>query len=328
MINYLQKAKVACRRRFKASDPSAPSPIIPLTAVSRDCGAASLIQLHLIQLRRTARILQLAIFVLAKEINVHLASARIGKCTPNAHFLSTSANCTWRFAIWSSLLRVHPDRLLVLGFFRSKVASLHHRAITFSILFSPHRLSFIRAMPYQKVHSIADMAEEQRVKVLARIGCMNPHDACDALSNIRPYLEPVGGGCVYTHMRPNWEQLQFSPTTPLDAELDYLDLKIGQTGDLETRRAAYAKCRGEPIVWCYYYPTAFPKLIASAEHLTHITLAHIGAKRASYPCWGCLVRHREHVSEHYADLELVATTIEYWMRRIGEVPVRHEMYDE
>ena len=90
---------------------------------------------------------------------------------------------------------------------------------------------------------------------------MDPHDACDALSNIRPHLEPDGGGCVYVHLRPNWEQLQLLPTTLLDQELDYVDLKIGQTSDIARRRVEYDKCVGEPIVWCFFYPTAFPKLI-------------------------------------------------------------------
>ncbi|KAJ6448016.1 hypothetical protein C8R45DRAFT_1115547 [Mycena sanguinolenta] len=202
-----------------------------------------------------------------------------------------------------------------------RVFSLNYRLPTSSFLSLRSNL----AMPFHKADSVADMDEAQCVKILGQIRRMDPHDACDALCNLRPYLEPAGGGCVYTHLRLNWEQLDLLPAVPLDQEIDYLDLKIGETGNLENRRAAYAKCQGEPIVWCYYYPTACPKLI---ERLTHITLAYIGAKRASYPCWGCFVRHREHVSEHYTDLELVATTIEYWMRRIGEVPVRHEMYEE
>lgn len=97
---------------------------------------------------------------------------------------------------------------------------------------------------------------------------MNPHDACDALSNIRPYLEPDGGGFVYTHMRPNWEQLQLLPAIPVAQELDYLDVKIGQTSDIVRRRAEYDKCVGEPIIWCFFYPTAFPKLIG--ELLFHL----------------------------------------------------------
>ena len=88
---------------------------------------------------------------------------------------------------------------------------------------------------------------------------MNPHDACDALSNIRPYLEHLG--VVYVHLRPNWEALDNLPSIPADEEVDYLDFKIGETSDIVRRRAEYDKCVGEPIIWCFYYPTAFPKLV-------------------------------------------------------------------
>ncbi|KAF8144792.1 hypothetical protein K438DRAFT_1782508 [Mycena galopus ATCC 62051] len=152
---------------------------------------------------------------------------------------------------------------------------------------------------------------------------LTPPDACDALLNLRPYLEQPGH--VYVHVRLNKDVLQNPPTIPDDEELDYLDIKVGEAIDMDARRAAYAKCDGEEILWCFYYRTDHPKLI---ERLTHLTLAHIGAKRVPYPCHGCLVRHREHFSEQCAALEFVATTIEHWIRYIGEVPVRHAMYDE
>ncbi|KAJ7240116.1 hypothetical protein B0H12DRAFT_1237386 [Mycena haematopus] len=183
-------------------------------------------------------------------------------------------------------------------------------------------------MPFYKAQSVAEMEETERVKILATMAQrlsrrMTPHDACDALVNVRPYLEHVG--YVYVHLRPYWDALDALPSIPDDEDVDYLDFKIGETSDIDARRVGYAKCRGEPIAWCFYYPTAFPKLI---ERLTHLSLNFIGAKRVPYPCRGCQVRHREHYSEYCAHLELIAETIEFWIRRIGEVPVRHPMYDE
>ncbi|KAF8164176.1 hypothetical protein K438DRAFT_1775691 [Mycena galopus ATCC 62051] len=124
-------------------------------------------------------------------------------------------------------------------------------------------------------------------------------------------------------MRTNWDVLD-NPSA-IDEDLDYLDIKVGETIDMDARRASYAKCDGEQLIWCFYYPTNHPKLI---ERLTHLTLAEIGARRVPYPCRGCQVRHREHSSEACAGLEFVVSTIEYWIRQIGEVPVRYAMYEE
>ncbi|KAF8181992.1 hypothetical protein K438DRAFT_1975938 [Mycena galopus ATCC 62051] len=170
-------------------------------------------------------------------------------------------------------------------------------------------------MPWRKSHAVSDMTDLARNQILTAIRRMPPPDACDALLNIRPYLEQPG--VVYAHIRINWNVLANPPTIPDDEQLDYLDLKVGQTTDIDARRAAYAKCEGEEILWCFYYATDHPKLI---ERLTHLTLAYIGAKRVPYPCQGCKVCHREHFSEGCAVLELVAATIEYWIRKIGEVP--------
>jgi hypothetical protein len=57
-------------------------------------------------------------------------------------------------------------------------------------------------------------------------------------------------------------------------------------------------------------------------------LLAMGAKRVPYSCYGCGVRHREHYSEAKSGgLEVVAAIIEYWMQRIGEVPVRNPIYN-
>ncbi|KAJ7747592.1 hypothetical protein B0H14DRAFT_2636732 [Mycena olivaceomarginata] len=167
------------------------------------------------------------------------------------------------------------------------------------------------------------MSEAERVHVLSTIRRMDPPDACDALINIRPYLEKAG--VVYVQLRNNWEELERQPTVPVNEFLDYLDAKVGKARDIGISCVAYKKCDGETILWCYYYPTSHAKLI---ERLTHLTLAYVGAKRIPYPCRGCQVRHREHFSEGCAGLEFIAQVIEFWMRRIGEVPVRYVMYEE
>jgi hypothetical protein len=59
----------------------------------------------------------------------------------------------------------------------------------------------------------------------------------------------------------NWDVLTNPPTIPDDENLDYLDIKVGETADIDVRRALYAKCEGEEIMWCFYYPTSSPKLI-------------------------------------------------------------------
>ncbi|KAF8125847.1 hypothetical protein K438DRAFT_1790940 [Mycena galopus ATCC 62051] len=88
---------------------------------------------------------------------------------------------------------------------------------------------------------------------------MPPTDACAALLNLRPYLEKPGH--VYVHVRLNWDILQNAPTIADDDDLDYLDIKVGKAIDMDARRAGYAKCDGEEIIWCFYYKTDHPKLI-------------------------------------------------------------------
>ncbi|KAJ7602315.1 hypothetical protein DFH06DRAFT_1152923 [Mycena polygramma] len=156
---------------------------------------------------------------------------------------------------------------------------------------------------------------------LCRLAARAPLEAAEAYLNIRPYKERPGH--VYTHLRPNWEILGANATD--DDELDYVDLKVGQAHNLELRMENYeVDCVDEPILWAYSYQTSRPKLI---ERLTHLTLWAMDAKRVSYPCYGCNVRHREHFSEAKSGgLEVVAAIIEYWLGRIGEVPVRVPVY--
>ncbi|KAJ6607951.1 hypothetical protein B0H10DRAFT_2194612 [Mycena sp. CBHHK59/15] len=80
----------------------------------------------------------------------------------------------------------------------------------------------------------------------------------------------------------NWDVLENPSTIPDDEDLDYLDIKVGEAIYIDARCASYAKCDGEEIIWCFYYPTSHPKLIGSVsldpERLTHLTLAYISAK--------------------------------------------------
>jgi hypothetical protein len=91
---------------------------------------------------------------------------------------------------------------------------------------------------------------------------MDPPDACNALINIRPYLEKAG--VVYVQFRNNWEELEHQLTVPVNEFLDYLDTKIGEAHNIGIRRVAYKKCNGETILWCYYYPTGHAKLIGKS----------------------------------------------------------------
>ncbi|KAJ7637410.1 hypothetical protein DFH06DRAFT_1139023 [Mycena polygramma] len=153
-----------------------------------------------------------------------------------------------------------------------------------------------------------------------RLAARAPLEAAEAYLNIRPYKERPGH--VYTHLRPNWEILGANATD--DDELDYVDLKVGQAHNLELRMENYeVDCVDEPILWAYSYQTSRPKLI---ERLTHLTLWAMDAKRVSYPCYGCNVRHREHFSEAKSGgLEVVAAIIEYWLGRIGERTYYHSI---
>ncbi|KAJ7673926.1 hypothetical protein DFH06DRAFT_1123586 [Mycena polygramma] len=182
-----------------------------------------------------------------------------------------------------------------------------------------HLATSIRQMPWIMDNFAASLPDHLRKTVmsrLCRLAARAPLEAAEAYLNIRPYKERPGH--VYTHLRPNWEILGADATD--DDELDYVDLKVGQAHNLELRMENYeVDCVDEPILWAYSYQTSRPKLI---ERLTHLTLWAMDAKRVSYPCHSCNVRHREHFSEAKSGgLEVVAAIIEYWLGRIGEYPV-------
>ncbi|KAJ7901520.1 hypothetical protein B0H13DRAFT_2336006 [Mycena leptocephala] len=176
-------------------------------------------------------------------------------------------------------------------------------------------------MPWIMDEFAASLLDDVRKRIMARLcrlAVREPLEAAEAYLNIRPHKERPG--IVYTHLRPNWEALDNAADIPDDEELDWVDVKVGEAGDLAVRREYYERdCVDEPILWAYYYQTSYPKLI---ERLTHLTLRAMGAQRVPYPCHGCAVRHREHSSEAKGGLEVVVGIIEYWMRRIGEEPAR------
>ncbi|KAJ7488487.1 hypothetical protein B0H11DRAFT_2230020 [Mycena galericulata] len=121
--------------------------------------------------------------------------------------------------------------------------------------------------------------------------------AAEATFNTRLY-KPEKEGKVYLQLRRNDEVYNSIAYLPADEEIDYINLKFGRTGDIERRRGEYERdCKGEEIVWGYYYHTKHVKLL---ERLVHLSLEAAGAKRKPYPCSGCGKRHREHFSEEAA----------------------------
>ncbi|KAJ7616289.1 hypothetical protein DFH06DRAFT_1145560 [Mycena polygramma] len=143
---------------------------------------------------------------------------------------------------------------------------------------------------------------------LCRLAARAPLEAAEAYLNIRPYKERPGH--VYTHLRPNWEILGANATD---------DDELSRWGKPTIWSCAWRIMRS--IAWMNLSSgrilTRPPA--QSSSRLTHLTLWAMDAKRVSYPCYGCNVRHREHFSEAKSGgLEVVAAIIEYWLGRIGE----------
>ncbi|KAJ7195594.1 hypothetical protein B0H12DRAFT_1082171 [Mycena haematopus] len=151
-----------------------------------------------------------------------------------------------------------------------------------------------------------------------------PDAAAEALFNVQPYLDFPGK--IYVHLKPDDATLAVIAALPANEEVDYLSVKVGRSIDVDRRRKEYArKCEGEQLCWAFYYETAKCKLL---EGLVHRSLAALGAARAPTPCGGCEIKHREYAAEQAAGgLEGVAGLVEYWMRRMGEVPIRHPLYN-
>ncbi|KAJ7443912.1 hypothetical protein B0H11DRAFT_2250340 [Mycena galericulata] len=172
---------------------------------------------------------------------------------------------------------------------------------------------------------VSQLPNDERQSLMRKICRLcDPLEAAEATFNLRLYKKHAG--VVYVQYKMNQDELDRVAFMPADQEADYIDLKIGETSDIERRRDDYTRvCVGENIGWAFYYETQHVQLL---ERLTHLTLKALGAKRQPYPCSGCGVRHREHFAEMAAaGLEGVAAVIEYWMRRLGENPQRIPMYN-
>ncbi|KAJ7495684.1 hypothetical protein B0H11DRAFT_1910436 [Mycena galericulata] len=153
-------------------------------------------------------------------------------------------------------------------------------------------------------HRILFYFRVRELPVSNKLAQTDPEAAAEALFNTRPYL-PKAGLC-YVQYSINDPAYRSIATAPPDVEIDYIDIKIGETKEIVQRRADYeAKCK---------------------ERLVHLSLA--AAKSMPTPCIGCYVRHREHFSEYeVGGLEGVAAIIEMWLIRMGELPQRHPLYD-
>ncbi|KAJ7475534.1 hypothetical protein B0H11DRAFT_2235242 [Mycena galericulata] len=173
---------------------------------------------------------------------------------------------------------------------------------------------------------VSNIPEAERLSLMRQIRNIRDRStAAEATYNLRLY-KPEGPGKIYVHLRGNKQVLDVLAVLPAGQPVDHVDLKLGRTDDIERRRGEYTQdCEGEEIVWCFYYETQHAKLL---ERLTHLTLEYMGAKCKPYPCRGCGVKHCEHFAEMAAGgLEGVAGVIEYWLRRLGENPVRVPMYN-
>ena len=146
---------------------------------------------------------------------------------------------------------------------------------------------------------------------------------------------------MYVHFKSDNTTLAGIATLPANEDVDFVSLKLGRAVDIERRRTQYAReCKGEEIVWAFYYKTQHCKLLGAflparrfsgslnAEALVHRSLKALNAMREPTPCAGCAVRHREYAAEMAAGgLEGMAGIVEYWMERLGEIPVRYPLYN-
>ncbi|KAJ6491073.1 hypothetical protein C8R45DRAFT_928895 [Mycena sanguinolenta] len=175
-------------------------------------------------------------------------------------------------------------------------------------------------LAYLSPDFVMTMDDTERCSIQAKIGRLCPHEAAEAIYNIRPYADFPGK--VYVHLKIDNATLAGIATLPADEDVDFVSLKLGRAVDIERRRTQYAReCKGQEIVWAFYYETQHCKLLAAhfnAEALIHRSLKALNAMRAPTPCAGCAVKHREYAAEMAAgSLEGVAAIVEYWMERLG-----------
>ncbi|KAJ7435531.1 hypothetical protein B0H11DRAFT_2257091 [Mycena galericulata] len=79
------------------------------------------------------------------------------------------------------------------------------------------------------------------LRSINKLAKTDPEVAAEALFNTQPYL-PKAGLC-YAQVSINDPAYRSIPTAPLDVEVHYIDIKLGETMDIVRRRADYeAKC--------------------------------------------------------------------------------------
>ena len=108
-----------------------------------------------------------------------------------------------------------------------------------------------------------------RPRVNFASGRLCPHDAAEAIYNIRPYVDFPGK--VYVHFKIDNATLAGIATLPADEDVDFVSLKLGRAVDIERRRNQYArKCKGEEIGWAFYYETQHSKLLGAFPHARRV----------------------------------------------------------
>ncbi|KAJ7504059.1 hypothetical protein B0H11DRAFT_1905940 [Mycena galericulata] len=80
------------------------------------------------------------------------------------------------------------------------------------------------------------------------------YDQCNLIFNVFNRLLPKAGLCYVqcSINDPAYNSIAIAP--PPEVEIDYIDIKIGETKEIVQRRADYeAKCKGKHFVWAFYY---------------------------------------------------------------------------
>ncbi|KAJ7445516.1 hypothetical protein B0H11DRAFT_1930511 [Mycena galericulata] len=108
---------------------------------------------------------------------------------------------------------------------------------------------------------VSQLPNDERQSLMRKICRLcDPLEAAEATFNLRLYKKHAG--MVYVQYRMNQEELDRVAFMPADQEADYIDLKIGETSDIERRRDDYTRvCVGENIGWAFYYETQHVQLL-------------------------------------------------------------------
>ncbi|KAJ7467392.1 hypothetical protein B0H11DRAFT_1921429 [Mycena galericulata] len=128
----------------------------------------------------------------------------------------------------------------------------------------PPTLVFNPLASYQMEGFVDNIPEVERLRLMRHIRNIRDRSAAaEATYNLRLY-KPEGPGKIYVQLRGNKQVLDVLAVLPAGQPVDHVDLKLGRTDDIERRRGEYARdCKGEEIVWCFYYETQHAKLLGS-----------------------------------------------------------------